>query len=397
MRGTLTIARKDLMRSLRDRSALVVMVVAPLGLAFILSSVLGGGGGSFTVRFAVADQDGGAIGRSFTNGPLAALDKQGFAQIVTVSAPTAARALARRGDVDAAFVIPRHLTAGMRAGRKGASIAVVGNSDSPIGTQIAASVAAQFAGRVNAVQLAVATLQSGRGNAPLTAPEMKRLQKQAAAISPPASVVQRSVGSKQFDDKTFFAAGMAVFFLFFTAQFGAVSMLRERSDGTLARLLASPVSRRSIVGAKALYGFVLGAGSLAVLIVASTLLLGARWGDPLGVALLVVSGVFAAMGVQSLVTTLAKTEEQASGYGSIVGVTLGLLGGTFIPLSQSPGFLAKLSLVTPQAWLMRGFGELSGGAAGLPDVLPAVAAVLAFGIVTGGLALARSSRLVLGP
>lgn len=100
------------------------------------------------------------------------------------------------------------------------------------------------------------------------------------------------------------------------------------------------------------------------------------------------------MGVQSLVTTLAKTDEQAIGYGSIVGVTLGLLGGTFFPLSQAPGFVAKLSFLTPHAWLMRGLGELSGGAGGLADVFPAIAALLAFGLVTGTLALFRAHKLV---
>ena len=42
---------------------------------------------------------------------------------------------------------------------------------------------------------------------------------------------------------------MAVFFLFFTVQFGVTSLLEERNDGTLARLLAAPISRaRSSAG-----------------------------------------------------------------------------------------------------------------------------------------------------
>jgi ABC-2 type transport system permease protein len=170
--------------------------------------------------------------------------------------------------------------------------------------------------------------------------------------------------------------------------------LTERKEGTLARLLAAPVSTRSIIGAKAMYGYTLGAGSMAILIVASSLLMGASWGDPVGVALLVAAGVFAAMGIQSVVTTLAKTDEQAAGYGSLVGVTLGLLGGTFFPLSQAPPFLQNVSYATPHAWLMRGFGDLSGGVGTVADVLPSLAALLAIGAVTGAVALMRSRRLV---
>jgi ABC-2 type transport system permease protein len=105
-------------------------------------------------------------------------------------------------------------------------------------------------------------------------------------------------------------------------------------------------------------------------------------------------GVFAAMGIQSVVTTLAKTDEQASGYGSIVGVTLGLLGGTFFPLSQAPGLIQNLSYATPHAWLMRGFGDLSGGAGTIADTLPSLGALLAIGVVTAGAALLRSRNLV---
>jgi ABC-2 type transport system permease protein len=91
---------------------------------------------------------------------------------------------------------------------------------------------------------------------------------------------------------------------------------------------------------------------------------------------------------------LAKTDEQAAGYGSVVGVTLGLLGGTFFPLSQAPSAIQGLSSFTPHSWLMRGFGELSGGAGTVGDILPAIGALLAMGAVTGAVALVRARSLV---
>ena len=78
-----------------------------------------------------------------------------------------------------------------------------------------------------------------------------------------------SAQTKQLDNKSFFAAGMAVFFLFFTVQFGVTSLLEERSEGTLARLLAAPISRASILGGKLLTSFLLGVISMAVLVVAT--------------------------------------------------------------------------------------------------------------------------------
>lgn len=393
MRSALLIASKDLLRSVRDRSVIMLAIVAPLGLAFILSTVLGNAdSGSLHVRFAVVDQDKGPVASTFVNGALRSLAEHGIATIDRQPSVAAATRMARDGSVAAAFILPAGLSRAVQSGR-GARLSVVTDPGSVIGSQIAASVARGYATELNAVRLSIATAASLRGEQP-TRSQIAQLRRRAAATEMPGVVSQTRVGSREFDTKTFFAAGMAVFFLFFTTQMGAVSLLRERSEGTLARLLAAPLSRASVVAGKALFTFVLGVGSMAVLVVASKFLMGARWGNPAGVGALIVAGVFAAMGVQSLVTTLARTDAQAAGYGSIVGVTLGLLGGTFFPLSQAPGFISRLSFFTPHAWLMRGFGELSGGVAGLSDVVPSLAALLAFGAVTGTVALVRSKTIV---
>ena len=393
MQSVIVIAAKDLLRSFRDRSALVIAVLAPLGLAFILSTVLGGAGGeAFTARYAVVNEDRGRLGNAFVGGVLRELERAGVAEITSVSSAGKARELAEDGEVAAAFVIPAGFSRMVEAGEPG-ELAVVTNPESEVGAQIARSVARQFAAEANAIQLAVATVASARGRT-ADRTEIAALAARARALPMPVGLEEEGAGSREFTGETFFAAGMAVFFLFFTTQFGAVSLLRERREGTLARLLAAPISRRAIVGAKALFTFTLGVTSMTVLVLASTFLLGAEWGNPAGVAALVVAGVFAAMGIQSLVTTLAKTDEQAAGYGSIVAVTLGLLGGTFFPLSEAPGLVADLSLITPHAWLMRGLGALSGGSGGVSELAPAIAALVAFGAFTGGIALLRARTLV---
>lgn len=80
----------------------------------------------------------------------------------------------------------------------------------------------------------------------------------------------------------------------------------------------------------------------------------------------------------------AKTPEQAGSIGAIISVTLGFMGGTFFQVSQVGNILDTLSLLTPHQWFLRGLAELQGGE--LVDILPAVGALLAFGLVTGGLA-----------
>ena len=73
---------------------------------------------------------------------------------------------------------------------------------------------------------------------------------------------------------------MAVFFLFFTVQLGVSSLLDERRDGTLARMLVAPVRHGSILVGKLLTSLVLGVVSMVVLAVATHLRARRALGQP---------------------------------------------------------------------------------------------------------------------
>jgi len=132
---------------------------------------------------------------------------------------------------------------------------------------------------------------------------------------------------------------------------------------------------------------------MAVLVVATSVLMGASWGDPLGVALLVVTGVLAATGVTAVVASLAKTVEQAGSWQAVIAVTLGLLGGAFFPISQVGGVATLLSRLTPHAWFLRGLADMAGGG-GVSAALPSAAALLVFAVVAGAVAALRVGRAV---
>jgi ABC-2 type transport system permease protein len=112
------------------------------------------------------------------------------------------------------------------------------------------------------------------------------------------------------------------------------------------------------------------------------------------VALLVLGGVLAAVGVTSLVATLATTTAQAGAYVSIIAVVGGLLGGTFFPISQA-GILGTIRFLSPQGWLMEGFQKLAYGGS-VADIGAPVAGVLAIALLTGAVAWARARRMVAG-
>jgi ABC-2 type transport system permease protein len=395
MRAAWLICAKDLKARLRDRSAILIGIVVPLSLAFIFNSIFSGiSGASDVISLGVVNADHGAVGQQFTSQVLTAVGRSGLIAIHPEATLTQARALAAKGTLAAVIVIPAGFSASVQAGHP-ASMQVIGNVDDPISTQVAQSIAESFAADLNRIRLSVATVAAGHagdsGTKPLPAAQVQALAAAAAAAAAPVAVSDVSAQTKELDSKSFFAAGMAVFFLFFTVQFGVTSLLEERSEGTLARLLAAPISRVSILGGKLLTSFVLGVVSMAVLAVATTLLFGADWGNPFGVAVLIVAAILAAIGIMALIAAVAKNAEQAANWQSVVAVILGLLGGTFFPVSQAPGVLSRLTFVAPQAWFLRGLGDLRGGSVSAVWV-PALA-MLGFALVAGGLAVTRLRRM----
>jgi ABC-2 type transport system permease protein len=389
MTASLDIAWKDLRQRLRDRSAILLAVVVPLALAAIFSLLFGPAAIPRPFDYAVVDHDGGPITQAFATEVLGFLESE---EIVTVEAMGEQEALqaVSDGDLDAAFVFPAGFSDAVRSDRP-VEVQVVGSVDSPTGSSVARSIARSYVADLDAARLAVAAVVHQQPGA--TDEELSAIAEQVATAAPPVALNDVSATAQVLDSRTYFAAGMAVFFLLFTVQFGVSSLIEERSEGTLARLLAAPVRRSSILAGKLLTSIVLGVVSLSVLVLATSLLLGAGWGDPLGVALLVLAGVLAATGITSVVASVARTPEQAGSWQAVVAVTLGLLGGAFFPIQQSGSVMATASLVTPHAWFLRGLGSLVGEGTVL-DALPAVAALLCIAVVTGAIALARIGKVV---
>ncbi|HEX6330616.1 MAG TPA: ABC transporter permease [Actinomycetota bacterium] len=385
MRRALVIAAKDLRLRIRDRSAFIIGFLVPFGLAGIFSLTLADVDeeGDIQVAYTVVDLDGGHLAGGFVD-LLGSLD---FVELGEASTVAEAERLADGGEVDAAFVLPEGFSDSVGAGR-GGEIRVLVDPRSDVGGLVARSLARSFAGDLDAVTLSVATaLASG---APPE--EAQGLAERAGAVPPAARLDRDAAESRTLSTTGFFAIGMAVFFVFFTVEFGVRSLLDERQDGTLARLLVAPLRPAWIVAGKVLSGFVVGVVSMGALVIATGAFLGAEWGNPVGVILLVLFGVASAVAVTALVATLAKTPQQAGGYTSLVTVVLGLIGGTFFPISQA-SFLGTVSLVAPQAWMMRGFLRIAGGGE-VAEVVPSLLVLSVFVVVTGSAAVVRARSLM---
>jgi ABC-2 type transport system permease protein len=381
------IALKDLRQRRRDRSARLLAFILPLALAAIFSLVLGdAGNGNVKFSYTVVNQDHGSVARSFQQ-LLNKLENDGVIKLQSSSNIDDAKSMVDRGQVAAAFVIPPGFSVTAN-GNTVKDLRVIGNLASPTGTLVARSISEGFANQVTQIKTGVAAALAAGSQTPPA-----RLAQQMRRVAAPITLNDASASRKELTPKTFYAAGMAVFFLFFTVQLGISSLLTERREGTLSRLIAAPIPRVSILLGKALTSILLGLISMTVLVIATSILLGAHWGNPLGVGLLILAGVIAATCVMTLVATFARTPDQIGYWASIVALVLGMVGGSFFPVAQAGGVLAALSYLTPHAWFLRGLGDLSSGASATA-VLPAFGAIMLFAVITGGFAIARSKRLV---
>lgn len=387
------IAGKDLKLRVRDRSAIIIGIVAPLALAFIFDLVFGTAftPGGVDLSYGIVDED-----QTELSGALAEVledaEEEGILSVIEFDSPETAEMAIEEGDISAFLVVDEGFAEALQTGGEPV-IEVVGDIDEPTATQIAASIADQFATGIEAAQLGVATTAALEGG-PVTPELIGSLQGDPATSAFSYRLVEGSVPTRQLDGATYFAAGMAVFFLFFTVQFGVLGLLEEEREGTLARLMAAPIGQFAVVAGKALLAFALGLISMSVLVVGTQLLMGAEWGAPLGVALLVIAGVLSAVGVMGVVAAGAKTAEGAGNLGSIIAVILGMLGGVFFPIGGTGDLLSRLTYITPHAWFLRGLGDLANGAP-WTAALPSVGAMLVFALISGGAAWALLRRRIL--
>ncbi|HJU51722.1 MAG TPA: ABC transporter permease [Acidimicrobiia bacterium] len=385
MRNIIHIAAKDLRLRIRDKSVFIIGLIAPLALAFIFNTVFGGAfgdDGTFAPDLGIVETEADQ-----TNSALEQISSQLGGTWQTFADTTAAEVALDDGDVGAVFVVPDNFDAELARGQI-SEIEVLGAIDAGTSTQIAAGIARNYTNSLQTTQVAIATAISAGGNPAEVVP--------AAIEATDRSLIslgEVTADVRQLDTNTSTVAGMAMFFLLFTAQTGLLSLLEERRDGTLQRILSTPTRPASVLAAKSIVSIVLGVFSLVVLIVAGIVLMNAKWGNPVGVALLVIGGVLAAVGISAVTTGMAKTPEQAGNIQGIVATVLGLLGGAFFPIGQDGGVLAQVTALTPHYWFSRGLADLAGGRPA-SAAFAAVGWLLVIAAVTSAIAAVLTRRQV---
>ena len=167
-----------------------------------------------------------------------------------------------------------------------------------------------------------------------------------------------------------------------TVMLTAMSVVRERTSGTLTRILIAPISARQVTTGYTLAFSVIGVLQAAELFLASALLFGIRFvGSPGVVALIIVLFTIGLQGIATLISTLAKNEAQAMQFVLFLLIPSIMVSGVFWPLETMPATIRPLSYVSPLTYANAGLRKVMLAGGGFGEIRFELAVLGAFAVV----------------
>lgn len=169
----------------------------------------------------------------------------------------------------------------------------------------------------------------------------------------------------------------------------AMAIVRERTGGTLTRILIAPVHAWQIT-----VGYMLAFSLIALLqagelFAASVLLFGVRFvGSGVLVALIVVLFAVGLQGIATLMSTLARNEAHAMQFVLFLVIPSIMLSGVFWPLEAMPSAIRPLSYAMPLTYANTALRKVMLAGSGLSEIRMEL-------IVLGGIALGALALSVL--
>ena len=396
------IAVKDLKIFARDRTALFFFIVFPFMFIILFNFLLKGVGAEdqrLELHMVTQEAAGGLsqqiLGAMETKDQ-AALGP-GEPVIIRDSDYAADRQAVEDGKLAGFIAFPADFTQSLSAG-SGASLEVVASA-SDVNTRaalngLAQSISSQIGTDEAIIHASVALLVQGgalpNNPAAINQAVQKMVQELFAGGGAPPSYLSfttEKVGDVvATNPANFVIPGYLVMFVFFAAAIASESIVRERNNHTLERLLASSVKREAILGGIFTGTFIRGLVQIVIFWGVGLLVFKVDLGlSPGGVMLLSLLMIIMSAAFSLMLATLARTQRSANSLAVITSLVLAPLGGCWWPFFLYPAWLQNIARVTPHAWATIGFNKLmlygADFSAAAPDMLALAGFALVFGLI----------------
>jgi ABC-2 type transport system permease protein len=181
----------------------------------------------------------------------------------------------------------------------------------------------------------------------------------------------------------------AIFAMFFIIIPLTGSMIKEREEGSLFRLMSMPIAYIQLLLAKVtVYFFVCLIQS--VLMILSGIFILPLFNIPMlqignhiiALTILTIVTALAALGYGLMVGTIANTHQQAAAFGAVSIIILAAIGGIWVPIYLMPEMMRHVASISPLNWAITGFYNIFLRQGGLVTIIPSSVKLLTFFLVS---------------
>jgi ABC-2 type transport system permease protein len=176
-------------------------------------------------------------------------------------------------------------------------------------------------------------------------------------------------------------AGTAILMLLFSVAGVGTSILEEKENGTINRLLYSPLKGSSILYGKMLFAFFISVLQLTTMFLFAWLIFNMDLSVNIpGLILMITATSFAVSSLGIFLAAVAKTRQQAQNLSTIIILVMSAIGGSMVPLFIMPSILQKIALLSVNYWGIQGFYDLFWRVLPLREILPKIMVLMGIGI-----------------
>ena len=187
------------------------------------------------------------------------------------------------------------------------------------------------------------------------------------------------LGEKEQDNSMFaqYVAGMAVMFLLFSVTYAGASLIDEKNNGTINRLLIAPVKRSEILFSKMIYISLLGLSQLIVLFIFGWLVFKLNiFKDVPALMTMIIVTALACSSVGIFIASICKNQQQVGSLSTLIVLGMSSLGGSMFPTIIMPKYIQAIGRFTVNHWAMKGITDIFWYNKHLADIYPSVLVLL---------------------